>query len=112
MLIAKKVSNHSFFRNYRMETKEDCQIYAIEKIFKGIYHYKLKYTNVFAYITTACFNSFKTELSKYYKQMNIKRDLTKKAMVNLASDFGGSSSMEKCLVKQFQGNDFDSFQEF
>lgn len=111
LMTVKKISNHSFFRRYSQETKEDCQLYAIEKIFKGLFNYKLRYTNVFAYLTQAVFNSFRSELSKYYKQINIKRSLTKRAMIDLHSSMAGSS-MEKCLGNQFKNNDYDDFSEF
>lgn len=111
MEVARKISNHSFFRNYTQETKEDMQSYAIEKMIGGLKNYNFKYTNAFAYLSQACFNAFKTHLSKYYKQMNIKRDLTKKAIIELDT-FLPNSSMSKCLNKQFTGNDFDDFSEY
>lgn len=91
--------------------KEDCQSYAYEKIIRGLFNYSFKYTNAFAYLTQACFNSFKSILSKHYKQINIKRAVTKKAMVELDSNLPGSS-MRKSLNNQFEGNDYDSFTEF
>jgi hypothetical protein len=67
MMIAQRLSNHSYFRNYTMELKEDCQSYSYEKIIKGLFNYNFKYTNAFAYLTQSCFNSFKSILSKHYK---------------------------------------------
>jgi len=111
MMIAQRISNHSYFRNYSLELKQDCQSYSYEKIIKGLFNYSFKYTTAFAYLTQACFNSFKSILSKHYKQINIKRAMTKKAMVDLDASLPGSS-MRKSLNNQFEGNDFDSFQDF
>ena len=111
MMIAQRLSNHSYFRNYPLELKEDCQSYAYEKIIKGLFNYNFKYTNAFAYLTQSCFNSFKSILSKHYKQINIKRDITKKAVACLDYYLPGSS-MSKSLNNQFEGNDFDSFTEY
>lgn len=111
MLIAQKVSNHSFFRNYPLELKQEMAAYAYEKIIKGLWNFKFKYTNAFAYITQAVFNSYKSILSAHYKQVNIKRALTKRAMIDI-NQINAGSSMGKCLNKQFQGNDFDDFSEY
>lgn len=111
MMIAQRLSNHSYFRNYSMELKEDCQSYSYEKIIKGLFNYKFKYTNVFAYLTQSCFNSFKSILSKHYQQINIKRSVTKRAIDTLEYNLPGSS-MSKSLFRQFEGNDYDNFSEF
>lgn len=51
MTIAQKVSNHSFFRNYPLELKQDMAAYAYEKIIKGLFNYSFRFTNAFAYLT-------------------------------------------------------------
>jgi hypothetical protein len=94
-----------------MELKQDCQSYSYEKIIKGLFNYSFRFTNVFAYLTQACFNSFKSILAKHYKQVNIKRAMTKKAMIDLDVRVPGSS-MRKSLNNQFEGNPYDSFTEF
>ena len=94
-----------------MELKEDCQSYSYEKIIKGLFNYKFKYTNAFAYLTQSCFNSFKSILSKHYQQINIKRSVTKRAIDTLEYNLPGSS-MSKSLFRQFEGNDYDNFSEF
>lgn len=52
-----------------------------------------------------CFNSFKTVLSKHYKQVNIKRALTKKAIASL-EQYVPNSSIGKCLNNQFLDNEY------
>lgn len=111
MELARKISNHSFFRNYTLETKQDMMGYAYEKLITGLPNFNFKYTNAFAYLSQVCFNAFKTTLSKHYKQVNIKRALTKKAILELDT-YIPNSSITKCLNNQFDGNDFDNFQEF
>lgn len=111
MEIARRISNHSFFRNYTLEVKQDLIGYALEKMVSGMKNYNFKYTNAFAYFSQAAFNAFKTQLAKHYKQLNIKRDLTKKAIIELDT-YLPNSSMSKCLGKQFAGNDFDDFSDF
>ena len=111
MAIARKLLNRSEFRNYSEKDKEDCFSYACEKCVTGIKNYNFKYTNAFAYFTQACFNAFKTQLSKYYKHINIRRAMTKKAIVDLEA-VSPNSSMKKCLGNQFNGNDFDNFSEY
>jgi hypothetical protein len=50
-------------------------------------------------------------LAEHYKQVNIKRFVTKKVMVDLDVQMPGSS-MKKILNNQFEGNPYDSFTEF
>lgn len=85
--------------------------YAYEKIIKGLFNYSFRFTNAFAYLTQATFNSFKSILAKHYKQVNIKRAMTKKVMMQLECDIPGSS-VRKCLNRQFEGNEFDDFSEY
>ena len=111
MELARKISNHSFFRNYTIEMKQDMMGHAYEKLVSGLKNYKFKYTNAFAYLSQCVFNAFKTQLSAHYKQVNIKRDAVKRAIINLDAQFP-NSSISKSLNNQFEGNDFDGFQEF
>jgi len=60
MEISRKISNHSFFRNYTLETKQDLISYALEKMIGGMKNYNFKYTNAFAYFSQAAFNAFRT----------------------------------------------------
>lgn len=73
MSIAKHITNHSFFRNYPKEMKEDLVGQALYKMVSGIHHYKFKYTNPFAYLSQICFNSGKAICANHYKQLNIKK---------------------------------------
>lgn len=111
MELVRKISNHSNFRNYPLELKQDMMGHAYEKLCGGLKNYNFKYTNAFAYFSQAIFNAFKTMLAQHYRQVNIKRDLTKKAIVELNS-YVPNSSISKSLNNQFEGNDYDGFTEY
>lgn len=110
--MARKISNHSNFRNYTLEMKQDMIGHACEKMVQsGLKNYNFKYTNAFAYFSQTCFNAFKTYLSQHYKQINLKRKYTKDAILELDVHMP-NSGMSKCLENQFTGNDFDDFSDF
>ena len=105
MAIAYKLTNHSFFRNYSKEIKEDCISYAMEKCVTGIKNFNFNFKNPFAYFSQSCFNSFRTTLSKHYKQINIKRSYMKKIMTDIESNMP-NSGMKKCLDNRFANDDY------
>ena len=109
MEIARKITNHSFFRNYSQWEKEDMQIYAHEKLISGLKNYNFKFKNPFAYFSQACFNAFKTTLSKKYKQENIKRSLKKMAVSKLEEEMPGSS-YGKCLENGLEDDDYYDYE--
>jgi len=76
--------------------------YAYLKCISGIQNYNFAYKNPFAYFTQACFNAFRSTLSKYYKQINIRKAVTEKIICELENSLPGSS-IQKCLDKQFNG---------
>ena len=56
--IGKKLLNHSNFRNYSPELKEDMVMYGTDKIIRGLKNYNFKFNNPFAFFTTTAWNSF------------------------------------------------------
>ena len=90
--IAIKLTNHSYFRNYTKEMKEDMIGHACLKIIRGLKGFNFKYTNVFAYFTTACFNSFKAECLKHYKQINIRNSVISDYINQLDYELPNSST--------------------
>lgn len=110
MQLAAKVSNHSYFRNYPLQLKQDMMGQAYLKFVTGVKKFNFKYTNAFAYLTQVCFNAFKTILAQHYKQVNIKRDKTKQAIVNLDA-YMPNSSISKCLNNQFDLPDAEGWEE-
>lgn len=106
--IGKKLTNHSNFRNYPPELKEDMIFFGIQKLIKGLKNYNFKFSNPFAWMTQGFFNSFLTTIYHHYKQMNIRRDLMKKLSTEIET-FNGMdprSSLNKA-IKQYLGEEFD-----
>lgn len=83
--IATKLTNHSSFRNYNYDVKQEMVSYARFKAIQGICNgnYNFKFNNPFAYFTQCCWNANLTVLSKYYKQINIKRSNLERALHQL-----------------------------
>lgn len=105
--IGKKLLNHTNFRGYTQELKEDMVSFGCYKLIKGLKNYNFKFKNPFAWISMAYWNSFLTVIFQHYKQNNIKRDLMKKLSLELAS-FNGidpRSSLNKA-IKQYLGEEF------
>lgn len=100
LMIAQRLSNHSNFKNYPRELKEDMVSYGCFKCIQGLKNYNFEFKNAFAYFTTACYNAFVSTVTKYYKQININRELTKKAIEKLESTNSINSS--KILNKYVQ----------
>lgn len=107
MAIGKKLLNHSNFRNYPQELKEDMLGYFFYKIIRGLKNYNFEFTNPFAFVTMAAWNAYLTIISKHYKQINIKKDLMKKMSVELETYNGISpnTSLNK-FIKTYLGEDF------
>lgn len=106
--IGRKLSNHSNFRNYSPELKDDMVFFGIQKLIKGLKNYNFKFSNPFAWFSQAFWNSFLTTIYRHYKQMNIKKDLMKKLSMELETYNGidPRSSLNKA-IKQFLGEEFD-----
>lgn len=106
MTIGKKLLNHSNFRNYSPELKEDMQFYGISKVIRGLRNYNFKFTNPFAWITQSFWNSYLTTIFKHYKQLNIKKDLMKQLSTELQA-YGGmdpKSSLNRA-IKSYLGEE-------
>lgn len=101
LMIAQRLSNHSNFKNYSHELKQDMISYACYKCIQGMRNYNFAFKNAFAYFTTACYNSFISTITQYYKQLNIKRDLAQKALEKLEETANVNSSK---ILSQFIKN--------
>ena len=60
MAIGNRFLNHSNFRNYTKELKEDMLSYFYLKIIKGLKNYNFEFNNPFAFVTMAARNAFLT----------------------------------------------------
>lgn len=65
------------FRRYPNEMKEDMKSYALYKLVRSVDTVNLDMTpvQVFNYCTRAAWLAYLTEISKYYKTLNLQRDL-------------------------------------
>lgn len=107
-MIAERLTNHSNFKNYSKEMKQDMVSYAQFKCIQGIHNYNFEYKNAFAYFTTACYNAFVSEISKYYKRKNLNREYAKFAIAKLeeTADVNSSKILSQFL-KEYLGEDSD-----
>lgn len=106
--IGNKLLNHSSFKNYSKELKEDmCSLYYC-KLIKGLKNYNFAFNNPFAFFTQAAWNSFLIVIGKHYKHINIKKDLMKKLSQELETYAGisANSALNKC-IKSYLGNDVE-----
>lgn len=106
LMIAKRLSNHSNFKNYPYDVKQDMVSYACFKCVQGIRNYNFNFKNAFAYFTTACYNAFISVVTAYYKHINIRKDLLKKALEKLEStkELNSSKALNNFL-KEYIGED-------
>lgn len=107
IMIADKLLNHSSFRNYPLEVKQDLRGIGLCKLIRGLKNYNFKFNNAFAYFTQALWNSYITGLTKHYKQINIKRELMKKLFEEIET-YGGidpRSSLNRCIKAYIDGDD-------
>ena len=106
--IADKVLNHSNFRNYSKELKEDMRGFFFYKIIKGLKNYNFEFNNPFAFFTQAAFNAYITVIGRHYKHQNIRKDLFKKLLSELETYNGISpmSSLNK-YIKTYLGDEID-----
>lgn len=107
--IGNKLLNHSSFRNYSKELKEDMLGQFILKVMKGLKNYNFEFNNPFAFLTTSAWNSFLIVINKHYKQQNIRKDLMMKLSLELESYSGISpnTSLNRC-IKTYLGSDSEA----
>ena len=106
--IGNRLLNHSSFRNYDKELKDDMLMFGIEKVVKGLNNYNFKFNNPFAWVTQAFWNAYLSVLNRHYKQINIRKDLMVKLAQELETYTGISptSGLAKC-IKTYLGNDVE-----
>ena len=107
IMIADKLLNHSSFRNYPLELKQDLRSLGLLKLIRGLKNYNFKFNNAFAYFTQALWNSYITGLTKHYKQINIKREMMKKLFeeIETYSGIDPRSSLNRCIKAYIEGDD-------
>ena len=107
MMIADRLTNHSNFKNYPYDMKQEMKSYAQFKIMQGLHNYNFKYKNAFAYFTTACYNAFISTINAYYKKKNFEREYAKRSLEKLESTAEiNSSKILNQFIRDYLGEDF------
>lgn len=85
------ILGHSNFRNYTADLKEEMRSHALLLLVKYSHNcdaYERDARQTFNYITTIIFNACKQTLQKYYKHLNLKRDLERQYLDLMQSTYG------------------------
>ena len=89
--ITDHILGHSNFRNYTQAVREEMKSYALLLLIKYSHNcdaYERDARQVFNYLSTVTFNAFKQVLQKYYKNLNLKRELETMYLQMLSNQFG------------------------
>ena len=85
------ILGHSNFRNYTQDVREEMKSHALLLLVKYSHNcdaYQRDARQVFNYLSTVIFNAFKQTLQKYYKHMNLKRELERQYLDLMQSIYG------------------------
>ena len=91
LTITDHILGHSNFRNYTQAVREEMKSYALLLLIKYSHNcdaYERDARQVFNYLSTVTFNAFKQVLQKYYKNLNLKRELETMYLQMLSNQFG------------------------
>ena len=103
MTMADHILGHSNFRNYTQDVRQEMKSYALLLLIKYSHNcdvYQRDARQTFNYITTIIFNACKQMLQKYYKQLNLKRELEQKYLDMLAQEYG--VNIKKDYIENFE----------
>ena len=101
--ITDHILGHSNFRNYTQAVREEMKSYALLLLVKYSHNcdaYQRDARQVFNYLSTVTFNAFKQILQKYYKQLNLKRELEQKYLDILAQEY--DINIKKDYIENFE----------
>ena len=85
------ILGHSNFRNYTADLKEEMKSHALMLLVKYSHNcdaYERDARQVFNYLSTVVFNACKQTLLKYYKRLNLKRELERQYLDFIQSTYG------------------------
>ena len=91
MIMTDHILGHSNFRNYTVDIKEEMKSHALLLLIKYSHNcdaYQRDARQTFNYITTIIFNACKQTLQKYYKHLNLKRELEQQYLDMMQSTYG------------------------
>ena len=103
MTMTDHILGHSNFRNYTQAVREEMKSYALLLLIKYSHNcdaYQRDARQVFNYLSTVIFNAFKQTLQKYYKHLNLKRELEQKYLDMLAQEYG--VNIKKDYIENFE----------
>ena len=103
MTMTDHILGHSNFRNYTQSVREEMKSYALLLLVKYSHNcdaYQRDARQTFNYITTIIFNACKQTLQKYYKRLNLKRELEQKYLDMLAQEYG--VNIKKDYIENFE----------
>jgi hypothetical protein len=107
IMIATKITNHSNFKNYPFDMKQDMVSTACYKCIQAVYNYNFEYKNPFAYFTMTSYNACLTVCSKHYKRLNLKKDYVKNAFEKIqSSNLINSQKLINNYIKEYLGDEF------
>ena len=89
--ITTHILGHSNFRNYTQDVCEEMKSHALLMLIKYSHNcdaYQRDARQVFNYLSTVIFNAFKQILLKYYKRLNLKRELEQQYLDLMQSIYG------------------------
>ena len=103
MIMTDHILGHSNFRNYTQDVREEMRSHALLLLVKYSHNcdaYQRDARQTFNYITTIIFNACKQTLQKYYKHINLRRELERQYLDLLAQEYG--ISIKKDYIENFE----------
>ena len=108
--IATKIMRTNSFRGYTEDMKQDMVSEAVLKCIKNLKNLKEERKgSFFNYLTRCCYCAFYYFLSRYYKHVNIRRELVRKAVDELELQTG-CHGLAKKLKDSLEG--FNRYGDF
>ena len=101
--ITDHILGHSNFRNYTQAVREEMKSHALLLLIKYSHNcdaYERDARQTFNYITTITMNACKQVLQKYYKNLNLKRELEQKYLDILAQEY--DVNIKKDYIENFE----------
>ena len=97
------ILGHSNFRNYTQDVREEMKSHALLLLVKYSHNcdaYQRDARQTFNYITTIVMNACKQTLQKYYKHLNLKRELEQQYLDMLAQEY--CINIKKDYIENFE----------
>lgn len=91
LTITDHILGHSNFRNYTQDVRQEMKSHALLMLVKYSHNcdaYQRDARQTFNYITTIIFNAFRQVLLRYYKQLNIQRELEQSYIQMIQNTYG------------------------